>query len=329
MARPPIARIAGTGAYLPERTVTNDDLSEIVETSDEWIRTRTGIQERRLAGDHESTAFMAATAAQRAMEQAGITAQEVDLILVSTLTPDHLMPSTAVEIQSLIGAENAWAYDFASACSGFVYGLQIAEGHLAAGQVQNILLICVEKMSSILDWEDRTTCVLFGDGAGAAVIQRSESKDGLLASVSGSDGRLTKALWRPAGGAERPFSAQVLEERAQYVKMEGKEVFKAAVRAMNDSIRGVLDKAGLSINDVNLLIPHQANQRILDAVAKAADFPVERVYSNVSRYGNMSSASIAVALHEALEESRLRKGDVALLVAFGAGFTWGANVLRV
>jgi 3-oxoacyl-[acyl-carrier-protein] synthase-3 len=273
---------------------------------------------------------MGANAARIAMERAGIGPEEVDILLVSTATPDRLLPSTACDIQALLGAKNAAAYDFATACSGFLYGLQMAEAHIAAGQAKTVLLICTEKMSSIVDWTDRATCVLFGDGAGAAVIQAAEGDGrGILSGYMKSDGTLAELLYRPGGGARFPLDIAVLDERSHYVKMAGPEVFKSAVRSMCDAAENALQRAGCSGDDVDLLVPHQANIRIIDATAKYARIPPEKVYINVDRYGNMSSASIPVALDEAREAGRVKDGSLVLMVAFGAGFTWAANVVRM
>ena len=329
-ARSPLARIVATGRYNPPRVVTNQDLESMVETSDEWIRSRTGIRERRLADKDTCAAQMGAEAAKVAMERAGITADEVDFLLVSTATPDRLLPSTACDIQALLGARNAAAYDYSSACSGFLYGLQMAEAHLAAGQGKTVLLVCTEKMSSIIDWTDRATCVLFGDGAGAAVIQAADGDGrGILSGYMKSDGTLAELLWRPGGGARVPFDVAVLDERSHYVKMAGPEVFKSAVRAMCEAAESALQRAGVTADEIDLLVPHQANMRIIDATAKYAKMPPEKVFINVDRYGNMSSASIPVALDEAVEQGRAGPGSLVLMVAFGAGFTWAANVVRL
>lgn len=329
-ARQPKARIVSTGRYSPPRVVTNHDLESVVETSDEWIRSRTGITERRLADKDTGAADMGAAAARVAMERAGITAADVDILMVSTATPDRLLPSTACDIQALIGARNAAAYDYSTACSGFLYGLQLAEAHIAAGQAETILLICTEKMSSIIDWTDRATCVLFGDGAGAAVIRPAEGDGrGILSGYIKSDGTLAELLYRPGGGAKFPLDISVLDERSHFVKMAGPEVFKSAVRSMCDAAGNALERAGVSGDDVDLLVPHQANIRIIDATAKYAKIPAEKVYINVDRYGNMSSASIPVALDEARELGRVKDGSLVLMVGFGAGFTWGANVVRM
>lgn len=331
--RAPHARIVSTGRFSPPRVMTNAEIEKLVETSDEWIRTRTGIRERRIADRDTGAADMGAAAARVAMERAGITAEDVDLILVSTATPDRLLPSTACDIQALLGASNAGAYDFATACSGFLYGLSLAEGHIAAGQAETILVICTEKMSSIVDWTDRGTCVLFGDGAGAAVIRPAEngaeSGAGILSTFVKSDGTLADLLYRPAGGARIPIDIAVLDERGHYVKMAGPEVFKSAVRAMCEAAEQAMRRAGVTAEEIDLLVPHQANMRIIDATAKYAGMPAEKVFVNVDRYGNMSSASVPVALDEAREQGRVGEGSLVLMVAFGAGFTWGASVVRL
>jgi 3-oxoacyl-[acyl-carrier-protein] synthase III len=326
----PSARIAGTGRFLPERVMTNAELETLVDTNDEWIRTRTGIRERRVADPGMGAADMGAEAARRAMATAGIGPEDVDLILVSTATPDRLLPSTACDIQALLGARRAGAYDFATACSGFPYGLSMAQGHIAAGQAETVLIICTERMSSIVDWSDRTTCVLFGDGAGAAVVQRSDDERGrILSSFMKSDGTLAELLYRPAGGTRIPIDLAVLDERSHYVRMAGPEVFKSAVRSMCEAADEAIRRAGLTAEDIDFLVPHQANIRIIETTAKYARMPMEKVFVNVDRYGNMSSASLAVAFDEAIESGWLTPGSLALLVAFGAGFTWGANVIRV
>jgi 3-oxoacyl-[acyl-carrier-protein] synthase III len=327
--RTPLIRIAGTGRFSPEKVVTNKDLEAVVDTSDEWIRTRTGIRERRIAGEGTGAADMGAAAARKALEEAGLTPADVDVLLVSTATPDRLLPSTACDIQAILGAEHASAYDFATACSGFLYGLSLAEGHIAAGQAETVLLICTEKMSSIVDWNDRSTCVLFGDGAGAAVIRPAENGAGVLSTFTKSDGTLAELLYRPAGGARIPLDLAVLDERAHFVKMAGPEVFKAAVRSMCDAAGTALDRAGISAEEIDLLVPHQANVRIIEATAKYAGIPMDKVYVNVDRFGNMSSASVPVALDEARERGRAGEGSLVLFAAFGAGFTWGSAVVRL
>jgi 3-oxoacyl-[acyl-carrier-protein] synthase-3 len=324
----PRVEIVSTGRWLPDRVVTNHDLEKELDTSDEWIRGRTGIVERRIAADDVGAADMGANAARIAMERADIHAGEVDVIVVSTATPDRLLPSTAVDIQALLGAENAAAYDISAACSGFLYGLSIAEGHLMSGRAEIALVISTEKMSAIVDWDDRSTAVLFGDGAGAAVVKRTENGRGLISSFNRSDGTLAELLWRPGGGAREPMSREVLEARSHLVHMAGREVFKAAVRSMAESADQALLRAGLTGGDIDLFVPHQANIRIIEATAKYADVPMDKVYVNVDRFGNMSSATIPVALDEALEAGRIKEGDYVLMVAFGAGFTWGSAVIQ-
>lgn len=328
-ARAPRVRILSTGRYSPPRVVTNAEMETIVETSDEWIRTRTGIRERRLADRDTGAADMAAAAARSAMERAGVSERELDMILVSTATPDRLLPSTACDVQALLGARDCAAYDFATACSGFLYGLSMAEAHIVAGQAETVLVAATEKMSSIIDWTDRSTCVLFGDGAGAAVVRRATDGRGILSSYMKSDGTLAELLYRPAGGARIPIDIAVLDERSHFVKMAGPEVFKAAVRAMCEAAETAMRRAGVSADDIDLMVPHQANVRIIEATAKYAGMPMDKVFVNVDRYGNMSSASIPVALDEARDEGRISEGSLVLMVAFGAGFTWAANVVRL
>lgn len=323
----PLVEIAGTGRFLPERVVTNADLEETLDTTDEWIRERTGIRERRIADDM-GVADMGARAAGLAMERAGVEAGEVDLIVTATTTPDRLLPATACDIQARLGAGNAAAYDITAACSGFIYALSAAEGQVAAGRAEIALVISAEKMSSITDWGDRSTAVLFGDGAGAVVVRRAQNGRGLISSFLRSDGTLAELLWRPGGGAAWPFDLTVLDEKAHYLKMAGREVFKAAVRSMAEAADQALLRAGLTGRDIDLFIPHQANIRIIEATARYADIPMEKVFVNVDRYGNMSSATVPVALDEAVEQGRLGPGSNVLLVAFGAGFTWASAVLR-
>ncbi|HEX6041181.1 beta-ketoacyl-ACP synthase III [Longimicrobium sp.] len=327
-AASPRARLASTGRFSPPRVVTNAELETLVDTNDEWIRTRTGIRERRLADKDTGAADMAAAAARVAMERAGVEAEGIDMILLSTATPDRLLPSTACDVQALLGARNAAAYDYATACSGFLYGLSMAEAHITAGQAETVLVCATEKMSSIVDWTDRSTCVLFGDGAGATVVKRAEDGRGILSSYMKSDGTLAELLYRPGGGARIPLDIAVLDERSHFVKMAGPEVFKSAVRAMCEAAETALQRAGVTADEIDLLVPHQANIRIIEATAKYAKMPMDKVFVNVDRYGNMSSASIPVALDEAREQGRVGDGALVLMVAFGAGFTWAANVVR-
>ena len=324
----PLAEIVSTGRYVPDRVLTNADLERMVDTSDAWITERTGIKQRRIAEDCLGAAEMGARAARVAMARAGVEPGEVDLIVVSTATPDRLLPSTACDMQALLGADNAVAFDLGAACSGWLYGLSTAEGFIASGRAEIALIVATEKMSSIVDWSDRETCVLFGDGAGAAVVRPANGRRGILSSYHRSDGRLGDLLYRPAGGAAIPMSAEVLERRDHMVKMAGREVFKNAVRSMTEAAAFALQQSGLRGEDVDLLIPHQANIRIIEATAKYAAIPMERVFVNVDRFGNMSSATVPVAMDEAVEQEQLRPGMNVLTVAFGAGFTWGAMAMR-
>ncbi|MDA0321763.1 MAG: ketoacyl-ACP synthase III [Verrucomicrobia bacterium] len=321
--------IAGTGSYLPEQILTNHDLAKIVDTTDEWIQTRTGIRERRRAADGEVTSELAAHASRRALEAAGVTPEEVQLIVVATITPDMMFPSTSCIVQDRIGATNAFCFDLEAACSGFQYALDVAQRYIATGDVEIALVIGAEKLSTFLDWNDRATCVLFGDGAGAAVLRPADDgQRGFIGSVMGSDGSLAGLLGIPGGGTALPPSIESLQRGDHFLKMEGREVFKQAVRCMSDAAGRVLEKCGLTIADVKWIIPHQANMRIMTAIAERLDVPIERFYLNVHRYGNMSAASVPVALDEAARDGSLESGDLVLFVVFGGGFTWGATVLE-
>jgi 3-oxoacyl-[acyl-carrier-protein] synthase-3 len=325
----PTVELLSTGRFLPDCVVTNDDLAKRMDTSDEWIRTRTGIRERRIAPDGLNAADMGAGAARIAMKRAGVEPGEVDVIILSTATPDRWLPSTACDAQALLGCTNAFAFDVMAACTGFLYALSVAEAYLMADRAEVILVIAAEKMSSIVDWEDRSTCVLFGDGAGATVLRRANgSGRGILSSVLRSDGNLAELLYRPGGGAVEPVTSAMLESRRHFMKMEGREVFKSAVRSMSQACDVALKRAGMTTEDVDLLVPHQANIRIIEATAKYAGLPLDKVFINVDRYGNMSSASVPVALDEAQERGIIGPGSNILSVAFGAGLTWGAMVLR-
>jgi 3-oxoacyl-[acyl-carrier-protein] synthase-3 len=326
----PVAYFAGTGRGVPASVLTNHDFaSRGIETSHEWIVERTGISQRHLATEGESTCSMAADAARCAMLRAGVNAGDLDVIVLSTATPDRLLPATAVDLQAELGADRASAFDLSAACSGWLYALTVAEGLIATGIAETALVVGAEKMSAIVDWSDRATCVLFGDGAGAVVLRRAEGGDrGILSSFMRSDGRLAELLWRPSGGATVPFSEEVLGDRSHYVKMAGREVFKHAVRSMSEACDRALDGARLTGNDIDLLIPHQANVRIIEATAKHANVPMDKVFVNVDRYGNTSSASIGIALDEAIEQGRVSEGSTVLLTAFGAGFTWASMVVR-
>jgi 3-oxoacyl-[acyl-carrier-protein] synthase-3 len=310
--------------------MTNHDFAALgLETNHDWIVERTGIVERHIGGPTETTMMMAAEAARRAMQKAGVQAGELDAIVLSTATPDRLLPATAVDLQAELGATRAAAFDISAACTGWIYGMTVAEGLLAAGTIETALVVGAEKMSAIVDWTDRSTCVLFGDGAGAAIVKRARTHNkGILSTYIRSDGTLAELLWRPAGGAKVPFSDATLADRSTFVKMAGRETFKHAVRSMSEACDRALDAAKLTGQDIDVLIPHQANMRIIEATAKHASVPMEKVFVNVDRYGNTSSASIPIALDEAIEAGRVKEGTTALLVGFGAGFTWGSMVVR-
>ena len=327
----PVAYVAGTGRGIPERVMTNHDFAALgLETDHEWIFERTGIVQRHIASDAETTCWMAAKAARLAMSRAGVGPGEIDAIILSTATPDRLLPSTAVDLQAELGATRAAAFDVSAACSGWIYGMTVAEGLMQSGVVETALVVGAEKMSAIVDWRDRSTCVLFGDGAGAAVLKRARpnSSRGILSTFMRSDGTLAELLWRPSGGAKIPFNERVLQDRSSFVRMAGRETFKHAVRSMSEACDRALDGAKLRAEDIDILIPHQANVRIIEATAKCASVPMDKVYVNVDRYGNTSSASIPIALDEAMESGRVTEGTTALCVAFGAGFTWGSMVIR-
>ncbi len=322
------AHIVGWGKYVPQQVLTNDDLSRMVDTSDEWIRTRTGIRERRLVEEGETTASMSITAAQEALEVAGLNPTQLDLIIIATATPDYLLPATACLVQDALGATHAAAFDLAAGCSGFVYGLSIAAHLLAAGVYQTALVIGAETLSRITNWNDRATCVLFGDGAGAVVLQAGENQGGVLATVLGADGSGGDLLRLPAGGSRDPATHQTVAEGLHFIHMKGREVFRFAVKVMPAATREVLEKAGLTLADIDLLIPHQANQRIIESAVRSLELPPEIVYSNMERYGNTSAASIPIALSEAVEEGRIQPGDLLVCVGFGSGLTWGAAAIR-
>ncbi|MCY7378754.1 MAG: ketoacyl-ACP synthase III [Gemmatimonadaceae bacterium] len=326
----PVAYVAGTGRGIPAKVMSNHDFAALgLDTDHDWIVERTGIVERHIGAPGETTMSMAATASRAAMKRADVSAGEIDAIILSTATPDRLLPSTAVDLQAELGATRAAAFDISAACSGWVYGMTIAEGLISSGVVETALVVGAEKMSAIVDWQDRASCVLFGDGAGATVLKRAATADrGILSVYMRSDGSLAELLWRPSGGAKVPYAQAVLDDRSTYVKMAGREVFKHAVRSMADACDRALDAARLTGQDIDILIPHQANVRIIEATAKHANIPMDKVYVNVDRYGNTSSASIPIALDEAIERGRVASGTTALFVAFGAGFTWGSMVVR-
>jgi 3-oxoacyl-[acyl-carrier-protein] synthase-3 len=322
--------ILGTGAYAPERVLTNHDLSRLVDTSDEWIRARSGIRERRIAAADEATSDMAVHAGRRALADAGAVASEIDLLIVATVTPDHPMPATACIVQHRLGVPTqAACFDLNAACSGFIYGLDIACAMLGSGRHKKALVIGAEKLSSIVDWKDRGTCLLFGDGAGAVVVGMSAKPGiGLIGTRLGALGENTGLLQIPAGGSRTPTSPKSIARGDHFIKMKGKEVFKLAVRLMEEAARDILEQHGLAANQIGLVIPHQANLRIIEAIAQYLELPVDRFFVNVDRYGNTSSASIPIALDEARLTGRIKPGELTLLVAFGAGLTYGSALIR-
>jgi len=319
--------IIGTGVYLPEKTVTNRDLEKIVDTSDEWIYSRTGMRERRIARADQATSDLAAEAAKAALADAGIGADEVDLLIVATLSPDMFFPSTACFVQEKIGAKNAYCYDLGAACSGSLYALETAKNQIACGAVKTALVIGAEKMSTFIDWKDRNTCVLFGDGAGAMVLRSTDAKRGVMKGVFGSDGSLASLLWTPGGGSRNPMTHEMLDQNMQYLKMNGRDVYKHAVTQMTHSIQDALAKNGLTSDDIKLFIPHQANARIINAISSRLGVE-DRTFLNVEKYANTSAAALPIAIDEAGKSGRIAKGDLMLLVAFGGGFTWGANIVE-
>ena len=317
------ARILGTGSHLPEKVVTNHDLSKMVETSDEWILSRTGIKERRVSDDKTSTSDLAVVAARKALESANLKAEELDFIIVGTTTPDTLFPSVACILQDKLGARSAACFDVSAACSGFNYGLSVAASFIESGAGRNVLLVGADTLTKYLNWKDRGTCILFGDGAGAVVLQATREDRGVLASVLGAKGEGGKYLIMPGGGSRDPE-----QKNSRFITMDGKEVFKFAVWALQDSLIKVLEKGGYKIADLDVLIPHQANIRIIDHVIKKFNLPSEKVYVNLQNYGNTSAASVPIALDEALADSKIKDGDLIVLSGFGAGLTYGANLIR-
>lgn len=328
MSNPSII-IQSTGTCVPQKRVTNFDLMEKVDTSDEWIRTRSGIAERRIADEKETPSFMGTQAAKEALKRANLGPEDIDLLIVATMSGDMPFPSTACLIQSALGLRNIPAFDIQAACSGFVYLTEIGKQMLSSGDYQNALIIGTEKMSSLLDWSDRTTCVLFGDGAGAAVLSKSDTPGvGIIGSSLGTDGSNPSLLCMPGGGSARPATEETVRAHDHFLKMNGKEIFKLAVRIMGDATTSVLEKYNISPSKVSCVIPHQANVRIIDSLASRLELPAEKVMVNIDQYGNTSAASIPIALDQALTEGRIRSGDYVVFVAFGAGLTWGANLIK-
>jgi 3-oxoacyl-[acyl-carrier-protein] synthase-3 len=320
--------IVGTGSYVPEKILTNEDLARLVDTSDEWITTRTGIKQRRIAGKDEYTSDMATKAALKAMEQAKISPLDIDLILVATATPDMLFPATACFVQKKIGASKAACLDISAACAGFLFGIQIAQQFITSHTYDTVLVIGAEKLTSITNWTDRNTCVLFGDGAGAAVLRHRGSTHGIISTHIGSDGRYSDILFMPGGGSRCPITRENADLHLATIHMTGKEVYKQAVIAMLDASKKALEKAGLSIQDIACVIPHQANVRIIEAIADRLKIPLDRFYVNLDRYGNTSAAAVAMALDEANRTGRIKPGDYVLMVVFGGGLTWASTIIE-
>jgi 3-oxoacyl-[acyl-carrier-protein] synthase-3 len=320
--------ITGVGSYVPAKILTNADLEKMVDTSDEWITTRTGIKERRVAAKDEFTSDMAVKAAQRAMKMAGVTAEQIELIVVATITPDMPFPATACLVQQKIGARRAAAFDLEAACSGFIYGLEIGQQFIMSRTYDTVLIIGAEKLSSIVDYADRNTCVLFGDGAGAAVLQNRPNAHGLLTAVMGADGSKGNLIHMPGGGSRCPATMDSVAAKLHYLQMDGRETFKSAVQAMCTAAKEALRRCELDITKIKCVIPHQANRRIIDAVGKRLGVAPEQMFINLDRYGNTSAASVAIALDEVVASGKIQRGDLVLLIVFGAGLTWGAAVIE-
>jgi len=320
--------ITGIGSYVPEKILTNHDLEKMVDTSDEWITTRTGIKQRRIAAANEFTSDLAFKAAQRAMKMAGVTAEQIDLIIVATISPDMPFPATACLLQHKLGATRAAAFDLEAACSGFIYALEVGQQFIMSRTHDTVLIVGAEKLSAITDWTDRNTCVLFGDGAGAVILQNRENSHGLLTALMGADGGKGDLLFMPAGGSRNPASKNTVESRMHFLRMEGKETFKNAVQAMQSAAKEVLQRCEIDISKIKLIIPHQANRRIIDAVGERLGAKPEQLFINLDKYGNTSAASVAIALDEAVSSGKVQRGDLILLMVFGAGLTWGAAVIE-
>jgi 3-oxoacyl-[acyl-carrier-protein] synthase III len=320
--------IVGTGSYVPERILTNRELEKMVETSDEWIRTRTGILERRIAAPDETTSDMATKAALAAMSQAKVRAEEIDLIIVATVTPDMFFPATACWVQKKLGAVRAACFDVSAACSGFLYAIEIAQQFISNHVYNTVLVIGADKLTSIVDWSDRNTCVLFGDGAGAAILRNRGASHGVIATHMGSDGEFTDILFMPGGGSRCPITPENVDQKLNTIKMLGKETYKQAVTVMSEAADRALESAGLKYDDIACVIPHQANMRIIEAIAHRMRLPMAKFYVNLEKYGNTSAAAVAIALDEAHRSGRFKIGDYILLVVFGGGLTWASSVIQ-
>jgi len=323
------AVVTGYGSFAPEKTLSNEELGEMVDTSDEWIATRTGIKLRHIASEDESTALLAIEAAKKALAQADLDAEELDIIIVATITPEMVFPSTASFVQRALGAHKAWVFDLAAACSGFVYSLSVVQQFIESGRYKNALVIGAETLTKITDWTDRTSCILFGDGAGAMVLQRSDDgRKGLIYSTMHSDGDRWEALNCQAYGSRHPSSRELDDPNNIYMKIKGREVYQQAIRRIVETVRSSLKACDLTLDDVGMLVSHQMNARIIESVAKRLDLPDEKVFINISEYGNTSAASVPIAFDECARSGKIKRGDIVILVVFGAGLTWGANVLE-
>lgn len=322
------ASITGIGSYLPNKVLTNYDLEKMVDTSNDWIIQRTGIKERRIVENGVTTSDLATQASLRAMEDAGVSPKDLDMIITSTITPDHIFPSTSCYIQQKIGATRACAFDILAACAGFIYAMSIGQSFINSGAMKTILVVGAECLSKITDYTDRATCVLFGDGAGAVVIQRDPIKHEILSSHLAADGSEADVLIMPGGGARNPASLESVHQRLHYIQFKGKEVFKLAINNITNLILETTRENGLTLNDIDLIIPHQSNLRIIEATMEKLGLPMEKAFVNIDKYGNTSSASVPIAIDEARKEGRLRKGNIVMLVAFGGGLTWGSSVIR-
>ena len=323
------AVITGYGSYAPEKILTNDELAERMDTSDEWITTRTGIKERHIASDSETTAFLAIEAAKRALAEAKLDAKKLDVIIVGTITPEMVFPSTASFVQRSLGAKKAWVFDLAAACSGFVYGLSIVQQYIESGRLNNALVIGAETLTKITNWQDRTSCILFGDGAGAVVLERSEDgRKGVMYSTMASDGERWEALNCQAYGSRYPADKKLDDPNKIYMEIKGREVYQQAVRRIVEAVTDCMEHCGLTVDDVAMVISHQMNARIIESAAKRLNLPDEKVYINITEYGNTSAASVPIAFDGCVREGRIKRGDIVIFVAFGAGLTWGANVIQ-
>ncbi|MDO8140529.1 MAG: beta-ketoacyl-ACP synthase III [Candidatus Brocadiales bacterium] len=322
------ASITGIGSYLPSKVLTNCDLEKMVDTSDDWIVQRTGIKERRIVENGVTTSDIATQASLRAMEDAGVSPKDLDMIITSTITPDHIFPSTSCYIQQKIGATRACAFDILAACAGFIYAMSIGQSFVNSGAMKTVLVVGAECLSKITDYTDRTTCVLFGDGAGAVIIQRNPVKHEILSSNLAADGSEADVLIMPGGGARNPASLESVQQRLHYIQFKGKEVFKLAINNITNLILETTKQNGLTLDDISLIIPHQSNLRIIEATMEKLGLPMEKAFVNIDKYGNTSSASVPIAIDEARKEGRLHKGDIVMLVAFGGGLTWGSSVIR-